>query len=387
LRSPISIGAEVGQGRLAHPSIAAVLPMREQVTGGRAGAVALNVMELSRASVFRDRMLVVGGAEPGDFTLPYYRAKPKHGTVLGLSWPFWGRASDHYADAAAEIIATHRCVLVEVHNRARLFGRLAARLGPRVRLCLYLHNDPQSMEGLRRRPARARLLDRASLVYCLSSYIRDRFVNGIEGPLERVVVLPNGIAPPRADRLPRQKSILFVGRLIPEKGVDELFDALRPVARELPDWRVKIIGRAPERHRSRYQRALRELKILWGERLDLMESVPHAEVMQAYACAAITVVPSRWQEPFGRTALEALAGGSAVIASRSGGLPEIVGQAGLLLDAVTPTAIADAILALASDPARRDILGKAGEARVAACFDLSLLARRLDGWREGLLAR
>lgn len=372
---------------MAHPSIAAVLPMREQVTSGRAGAVALNVMELGRASVFHDRMLVVGATEPGDFTLPYYRAKPKHGTVLGVHWPFWGRASDHYADAAAEIIAAHGCVLVEVHNRARLFRRLATRLGPRVRLCLYLHNDPQSMEGLRRPPARAQLLERASLVYCLSSYIRDRFVDGIEGPLERVVVLPNGIIPLPAERAPRQKSILFVGRLIPEKGVDELFDALRRVASELPDWQVKIIGRAPERYRVRYQRALAELKTLWGDRLDLMESVPHAAVMQAYTSAAITVVPSRWQEPFGRTALEALACGSAVIASRSGGLPEIVGQAGLLLDAVTANAIADAILSLACDPARRDTLGQAGEARVAACFDLGLLARRLDGWREGLLAR
>lgn len=361
--------------------------MREQVTSGHAGAVALNVMELGHASVFRDRMLVVGGAKPGDFTLPYHRAKPKHGTVLGVSWPFWGRVSDHYADAAAEIIAAHGCVLVEVHNRARLFRRLATRLGPRVGLCLYLHNDPQSMEGLRRPPARAELLERASLVYCLSSYIRDRFVDGIEGPLERVVVLPNGIAPLRAERPPRQKSILFVGRLIPEKGVDELFDALRRVAIELPDWQVKIIGRAPERHRARYRRALAELKTVWGERLDLMESVPHAEVMQAYASAAITVVPSRWHEPFGRTALEALACGSAVIASRSGGLPEIVGEAGLLLDAVTPNAIADAILALACDPVRRDVLGQAGEARVAACFEIGLLARRLDRWREGLLAR
>lgn len=387
LRSPISIGAAVGQDRLAAASIAVVLPMREQVSSGRAGAVALNVMELGRASAFHDRILVVGGTEPGDFALPYHHAKPAHRTVLGVSWPFWRRASDRYADAVADVIAAHGCVVVEVHNRGRLFRRLTARLGSRVRSCLYLHNDPQSMEGLHTTPARAQILERASLVYCLSDYIRDRFVDGIEGPTERVVVLPNGIAALPAERPPRRRSILFVGRLIPEKGVDELFDALRRIARELQDWRVEIIGRAPRRHRSRYQRALGELKTIWGERLVVMESLPHAEVMRAYACAAITVVPSRWQEPFGRTALEALAGGSAVIASRSGGLPEIVGQAGMLLDTVTPQAIASAILALARDPMRRDAMGRAGEARVAACFDLGLLAHRLDGWREGLLVR
>ena len=52
--------------------------------------------------------------------------------------------------------------LVEVHNRGRLFRRLAKRLGPQIRLCLYLHNDPQTMEGLRTPIERARLLQRAS---------------------------------------------------------------------------------------------------------------------------------------------------------------------------------------------------------------------------------
>jgi glycosyltransferase involved in cell wall biosynthesis len=235
--------------------------MREQVTGGRAGAVALNVAEFGRTSSFRDRLLVVGGTEPGDFALPYHHVAAKQ------TWPFVRRASNRYADAAANIIASHGCDLVEVHNRGRLFRHLANRLGPRIRLCMYLHNDPQTMEGLRTTPGRTWLLQRASLVYCLSSYIRDRFIDGMEGPTDRVVVLPNGMVPSPADPSPRQKLILFVGRLIPEKGVEELFDALRRIATELPDWRVAIVGRAPERHRVRYERSLAELKAIWGERL------------------------------------------------------------------------------------------------------------------------
>ena len=360
--------------------------MREQVTSGRAGAVALNVAEFGRTSIFRDRLLVVGGTERGDFALPYHHVTAKQVAVGGVTWPFVRRASNRYADAAVDIIASHGCDLVEVHNRGPLFRHLANRLGPRIRLCLYLHNDPQTMEGLRTTPERTRLLQRASRVYCLSSYIRDRFIDGIKGLTDRIVVLPNGIVPLPAERSPRQKLILFVGRLIPEKGVEELFDALRRVATELPNWRVTIIGRAPERHRVRYERSLADLKAIWGERLSRMGSLPHPEVMRAYACAAITAVPSRWQEPFGRTALEALSAGSAVIASRSGGLPEIVGDAGLLLDAVTPDAIYAAILTLARDPVRREALGRAGMERVAARFEIGLLSRRLDAWRDELLA-
>lgn len=374
-----------GHRRLTKP-IAVVLPMREQVASGRAGAVALNVLEFGRVSAFRDCLIVVGGAEPGDFALPYHHVDAGRRGGLSMSWPFWCRASDRYADAVANTILQHGSGLVEVHNRGRLFRQLARRLGPRTRMCLYLHNDPQTMEALETPTERVQLLERASIVYCLSSYIRDRLIDGVEGVSERVVVLPNGIDPRPADRPAREKTILFVGRLIPEKGVEELFDAFRHIAALLPDWRVVIIGRAPERHRSRYERTLEELRAIWGERLVLKESVPHAEVMQAYALAAITVVPSRWQEPFGRTALEALAQGSAVIASRSGGLPEIVGPAGFLLDAVTPDAIEHAILTLARDPARREALGKAGEGRARMHFDIALLSSRLDAWRNSLLA-
>jgi glycosyltransferase involved in cell wall biosynthesis len=360
-------------------SIAVVLPMREQVTRGRAGAVALNVAEYGQVSRLRDRLLVVGATETGDFALPYRRVRSR-------SWPIWRRDIDRYADAVAHVIAEHRCSLVEVHNRGRLFLRLAQRLGPDVRMCLYLHNDPQSMEALNRPAQRARILQRASLVYCLSSYIRDRYLDGVEGPAERVVVLPNGIVPP-AERPSREQSLLYVGRLIPEKGVEELFAALHHVAGELPDWRVSIIGRAPAQHRRRYRRSLAELQAIWGDRLLWTEAMPHAQVMAAFARAAITVVPSRWQEPFGRTALEGLAAGSAVIASRTGGLPEIVGDAGLLLDSVTPGAIASAILALAHDPGRRAALGQAGEQRAATRFDIHLLSQRLDDLRCSLLAR
>ena len=374
-----------GHHRLTKP-IAVVLPMREQVTSGHAGAVALNVLEFGRVSAFRDRLIVVGAAEPGDFALPYHHVDVGRGVGLSMSWPFWHRASDRYANAVADTILQHGSRLVEVHNRGRLFLQLARRLGPQTRMCLYLHNDPRTMEALETPIERVQLLERASIVYCLSDYIRNRLIDGVEGLSERVVVLPNGTVSLPADRPTREGTILFVGRLIPEKGVEELFDALRHIAALLPDWRVVIIGRAPERHRSRYERTLEELRAIWGERLVLKESVPHAEVMQAYALAAITVVPSRWQEPFGRTALEALAQGSAVIASRSGGLPEIVGPAGFLLDAVTPDAIEHAILTLARDPARREALGKAGERRARMHFDIALLSSRLDAWRDNLLA-
>ena len=360
--------------------------MREQVTSGHAGAVALNVLEFGRVSAFRDRLIVVGAAEPGDFALPYQHVDVGRGVGLSMSWPFWHRASDRYADAVADTILQHGSRLVEVHNRGRLFLQLARRLGPQTRMCLYLHNDPRTMEALETPIERVQLLERASIVYCLSDYIRNRLIDGVEGLSERVVVLPNGTVPLPADRPTREGTILFVGRLIPEKGVEELFDALRHIAALLPDWRVVIIGRAPERHRSRYERTLEELRAIWGERLVLKEFGAarggHAG-LRARSYHRRTFALAGAVRPDGTRSPGA---GSAVIASRSGGLPEIVGPAGFLLDAVTPDAIEHAILTLARDPARREALGKAGERRARMHFDIALLSSRLDAWRDNLLA-
>jgi UDP-glucose:(glucosyl)LPS alpha-1,2-glucosyltransferase len=365
--------------------VAVVLPMREQVMSGKAGAVALTVAEFGRASRFREQALVLGGTAPGDVDLPYRRIDGHERRVLGLPWPFWRRASERYADAVAKAVTAEGCRLVEVHNRAPLFRRLARRLPATTRLCLHLHNDPQEMAGLRKPAERAAILARASLVYCVSDYIRDRFVEGLAGPLDRVVVLHNGFPPLPPTLSPRRNTILFVGRLIPEKGVDALIEALGHIAGDLPDWQVKIIGRAPERNRAQYDRLLAGLSAGWGERLVWPGFLPHGEVLQAYAEAAITLVPSLWPEPFGRTALEAMAAGSAVIASRAGGLPEILGEAGVLLDRVTPETIAGAILDLARQPERRVALGEAGRARAAERFEVGLLAGRLDAWRVGLI--
>jgi glycosyltransferase involved in cell wall biosynthesis len=367
-------------------SIFIVLPLREAVTSGQAGAVALTVAEFNRASVYRDRTIVLGGGERGDYEPSYESIAVRRFHPLGLPWLFWKRLSHCYADAVADHIGRCQTELVEVHNHAPLFKRLARRLPARTPLCLHLHNDPQTMAGLRLPSERRAVLERASLVYCVSNYIRDRFVAGIEGSLDRVVTLYNGVIMPREDREQREKVILFVGRLIPEKGVDALMEALRRIAPDLPDWRVVIVGQPHKRQRERYRSALEGLGEAWGQRLIMRGFLAHGDVMREYGRAAITVVPSLWQEPFGRVALEAMAAGSAVIASRSGGLTEVVGDAGLLIDSVTPDALARAILSLARDPHRCSALHRAGRAAAERKFEIGLLTRQLDEWRTGILA-
>jgi len=112
----------------------------------------------------------------------------------------------------------------------------------------------------------------------------------------------------------------------------------------------------------------------------------HPDVMSAMARAAIVVVPSRWAEPFGLVALEALASGAALICSPRGGLPEVAGDAAVYADPDRPEEIATAIRGLAADEPRRAELADAGWQR-AQQFDVPVIAAQLAALRHDVLAR
>jgi glycosyltransferase involved in cell wall biosynthesis len=101
--------------------------------------------------------------------------------------------------------------------------------------------------------------------------------------------------------------------------------------------------------------------------------------------AAIVVVPSRWAEPFGLVALEALASGAALICSPRGGLPEVAGDCAVYADPDKPGALTAALRNLAGDEPRRQALARAGQER-ARLFDVPVIADRLAGLRRGILA-
>jgi glycosyltransferase involved in cell wall biosynthesis len=113
--------------------------------------------------------------------------------------------------------------------------------------------------------------------------------------------------------------------------------------------------------------------------------LPHEQVLAALSRAGIAVVPSRWPEPFGLVALEAMACGAPLLVADRGALPEVTANAAVRIDPDDPVALAAAMVALARDPARREALEQAGRAR-AALFDAPAAAARLDDVRRDVRA-
>lgn len=351
------------------PRTAIVLPPREGFSPEAVGAIGLLVHRLMRAGV---PGTVLGRATPAPFEgVPFVPIRPGFG-LSGIA---------RYASGAARALKTLRPALIEVHNRPEVALRLV-RLG--IPTTLILHNDPVAMRGARTARQRAALLSRMARVVTVSDYLRRRFMLGMDGPAGPVV-LPNCLDAIPPGTGPRTKLLLFAGRVVADKGADVFVDACARALPQAPGWRAAIIGAdrfGADSPDTPFLQALRPRAAAAG--VVLMGHQPHAAVLDAMREAAIVCVPSRWQEPFGLTALEAMACGAALVCSRRGGLPEVAGNAALYVEP-EPAAIATALLALIADPARRAALGEAGRVQ-AARFGVPAAAQALMALRREILA-
>jgi glycosyltransferase involved in cell wall biosynthesis len=176
------------------------------------------------------------------------------------------------------------------------------------------------------------------------------------GPVE---VVWNGVpaCAPRA-ALAGPPVVVFAGRLVREKGADVLLRAFAAVAAREKDARLLLFGEGPER--ERLSRLADELGV--AARVSMPGHVGRAEMERRCAGAWVQVVPSLWEEPFGIVAAEASMRGTAVVASASGGLAEIVrdGETGLLVPPGDADALADALARLLGDRDLAERMGCAG---------------------------
>ncbi len=213
-------------------------------------------------------------------------------------------------------------------------------------------------------------------------------------PDSKVTVIHNGIDFARVARpssvelellrrecdLDGKAVITVAARLHPEKGHEHLFRAMPAlVARSDRPVCLLVAGTGP--FRSAYEAEVRRLGVSDVVRFLGFRSDP----ARLFAVSDVVVLPSV-AEGFGLALAEAMALERAVVATRVGGIPEIVedGVSGVLVPAASPEDLGDAILALLKDPERRRELGLAGRARVEQHFRFETMMRRYEGLYDDL---
>jgi glycosyltransferase involved in cell wall biosynthesis len=286
------------------------------------------------------------------------------------------------------VLALRRAVagadLVHAHGlRAGLVAAFARRLdGQRARpLVLTLHNALPADGGLRRRvlrPAEAATVRAADIVLAASADLaasarRLGATDVRDAPVSAPPLPPvrRGRAEVRTDlglADDARPLVVAVGRLHPQKGYDVLLAAaVRWAAQPAPPL-VVIAGDGPLREQLAARIRDQDLPVrLLGRRTDVADLLGAADVC---------VLPSVW-EARSLTAQEALRAGTPLVATRVGGTPDLVGAAAELVPPGDPVALAEAVTAVLTDPARRARLSAAGRTRAAGWPDEADTARRL----------
>jgi glycosyltransferase involved in cell wall biosynthesis len=163
----------------------------------------------------------------------------------------------------------------------------------------------------------------------------------------------------------RPFTIGYIGRLVAEKGVDLLLDA---VARLSGDWRLRVVGSGPQGEAL----AAQAERLGIAGRITWIPWAASTEMPAQYRQLDALVLPSltrrNWKEQFGRVLIEAMASGVPVIGSDSGAIPGIIGDAGVVVPEGDTAALAGALCKLRDDAAERGRLRAVGRARVLAHF-------------------
>jgi glycosyltransferase involved in cell wall biosynthesis len=352
-----------------------IMPRAMYFGAAQATSIDLCVRDLIRASRFATSTQVVAEAVPDGF----------EGLTLHPFPPAAMSSTRSRANYAARLIGQGAPDVVIVQQHLPTASAIARRC-LEARVVLQTHNFQKAdyaagslTDRLRRRYKRARYRRLAGLIHVSEACARAFAVNWPDVELPQTVVnngLDFGEWTPAATRA---DEVLFAGRCVPEKGGLEAAEAAARVLALRPGWTARFILSAVEGN-SAYLQAVRAVLAPLGPRARIDIQRPFAEVKAAFERAAIAVVPSIVSESFGRTALEAHAGGAALISSGTGGLPEVSGSAAIYLPEVTAAAIASALNRLIDAPQQRAQLARDAAAWVRQRFSIETQADRLDSF-------
>jgi glycosyltransferase involved in cell wall biosynthesis len=179
---------------------------------------------------------------------------------------------------------------------------------------------------------------------------------------------------PLLAQLPQEDFLLFVGDLSRDKGVEILLQAYARMKRPIP---LVLIGRPVDVSLSGL-----------SAQIHVLENWPHEAVLAAWQRCSLAIVPSIWPDPCPTVALEAMAMGKSVVASRIGGLVDIIrdGETGLLVTPGDPMALQEAIDNLLDDNERRTSMSVKAQQRIVE-FQARTIVAHLERLYQEVRAR
>jgi len=278
-----------------------------------------------------------------------------------------------YKSFVMDILRRSHPDLIQTSNP--FFAELLAILGADV--IYHAHNIPY--EGFRVEllqgkwsQAHQEMLGKSRKILCVSNFVRDAWSPYIND-LSRMKVIYNGVDTEKFRPEEKENIILCSGRIVPDKG--QIF-LLRAFSELKTDWKLLLTGKPTECQQGTSRYAKECLKYE-RKNIKFIGFVPKEELIKLYSRAKIFVCPSIWPEPLGFVNIEAMSSGCAVIASKVGGIPEIIdhGKDGFLVLKRDSNAIKETLLALMDDENMRINIARQAREKMVARFEWNVLKK------------
>ena len=200
--------------------------------------------------------------------------------------------------------------IIEIHNRPEIF-HFIKKHNSKYKLILVFHNNPLLIRGSKKIKERQDILNKCSNIIFVSKWVQKKFFEGLNNKKSKKcsVIYP---AIKRLNKFPEKQNIItFVGKLNKSKGYDLAGEAVVNILNKWKNWKAVFAG---NEEREKYNFTHKNLKIYkW---------LSHDKILKLLKKSSICLVPSVWEEPFGRISMEASNYANAVILSNKGGLLE-----------------------------------------------------------------
>jgi len=345
--------------------IAILLPYKDHYTNIKAGSASIWVKDFNKRSVYKNNISVFGNTD----NLKDIIDKQIY-INLSVSSLKIGSKNISYVEEFIKYIETYNYKLIEIHNRPSYVHHFLKRKVD-SKFILIFHNNPLTLGGSTTIEERKILLERCARLIFVSNWVKEKFFEGFDKKNNpKCDVIYPSILPLKT--FPKKKKIIsFVGKLNRSKGFNIYGNAIIKILNKYKNWKSIVVGDEP---REKYN--------FKHKNLNYKGWISHKKTLDLYNETSISVVPSVWEEPFGRTAVESASRGCATIVSKRGGLIETIPNT-IFLTKLNDKELFNKIEELIKNTKFRLRLQKSSYKNVL--HNLNVNTKKIDSYRSQLL--
>ena len=346
--------------------IAILLPFKDHFTNSKAGSASIWIKDFNKRSKYKKNIKIFGNTDELEDLID----KKNYINISFNTYTFKSK-NISYLDEFIKHNNKYKFDLIEIHNRPSYVHHLIKK-DIKSKLVLIFHNNPLALGGSKLNHERNDLIEKCEKLVFVSGWVKEKFFEGLErkNHTKCEIIYPS-IEPIK--KLTNKKRIIsFVGKLNRSKGFHLFGSVIVKILNKYKNWKGIIVGDEP---REKYN--------FKHKNLEYKGWVSHKKTLELYNQTSISVAPSFWDEPFGRTSMEAASRGCATIISKKGGLIETIPHA-IYLEHLDSKSLYKKIEYLIINKRDRVDLQKKSFKKVF--HDLNINTKKIDSYRDEIFS-